>query len=249
MYTVVSVAPVSAAFEDMAPNAGAGIDAACVLAGAAEPLVPSEDALLLIQEEEEDARLLAADEDYEVDGRSCVDDDETTLWLRYTKWPARLANHPLDILSASTLQPTSSDDDYVLGDWAGTEFVSPAADEAKLRLLLQATDQMFARAEETLRQTHHRLRCWLRTYHLRHFQPVPFQPLQTDAGRARYIAIWKRFICYIFRVWATGEPLRQEIYGVQFREREAALMESVWEALPDSKGDRLEGLGESRPRG
>ncbi|OBT97665.1 hypothetical protein VE01_04423 [Pseudogymnoascus verrucosus] len=186
VYTVVSVAPVSAAFEDMAPNAGAGIDAACVPAGAAEPLVPSKDALLLIQEEEEDARLLAADEDYEVDGRSCVDDDETTLWLRYTKWPARLANHPLDILSASTLQPTSSDDDYVLGDWAGTEF--------------------------------------------------------TDAGRARYIAIWKRFICYIFRVWATGEPLRQEIYGVQFCEREAALMESVWEALPDSKGDRLEGL-------
>ncbi|KFZ19155.1 hypothetical protein V501_00793, partial [Pseudogymnoascus sp. VKM F-4519 (FW-2642)] len=67
------------AFEDMAPNAGAGIDAACVLVGVAEPLVPSEDALLLIQEEEEDARLLAADEDYEVDGCSCVDDDETTL--------------------------------------------------------------------------------------------------------------------------------------------------------------------------
>ncbi|KFY28547.1 hypothetical protein V491_00416 [Pseudogymnoascus sp. VKM F-3775] len=153
------------------------------------------------------------------------------------------------ILSASTLQPTSSDDDYVLGDWAGTEFVSPAADEAKLRLLLWATDQMFARAEDTLRQTHHRLCCWLRTYHLRHFQPVPFQPLQTDAGRTSYIAIWKRFICYIFRVWATGEPLRQEIYRVQFREQEAALMESIWEALPDSKGDRLEGPGKGNTRG
>ena len=76
----------------------------------------SEDALLLIQEEEEDAHLLATNEDYEIDGRSCVDDDETTLWLKYTKWSVQLANRPLDILSASTLQPTSSDDDHVLRD-------------------------------------------------------------------------------------------------------------------------------------
>ncbi|OBT48771.1 hypothetical protein VE00_00842 [Pseudogymnoascus sp. WSF 3629] len=206
-------------------------DCALRTAEPAERLILSEDALLSIQEEEEDARLLAANEEYEVDGRSCVDDDETTLWLKYTKWPVQLANRPLDILSASSLQPTASDDDYVLGDWAGTQFVSPAADEAKLRVLLQATDQMFTRAEETLKQTHHRLRCWLQTYHLRHFRPVPFQPLQTDAGRTRYIATWKRFICYIFRVWATAKPLRQEIYGIRFREQEAALMESVWEGL------------------
>ncbi|KAH7327562.1 hypothetical protein BKA65DRAFT_406003, partial [Rhexocercosporidium sp. MPI-PUGE-AT-0058] len=115
-------------------------------------------------------------------------------------WPIRLVNRPLDILSASALQPTASDDDYVLGDWAGTEFVSPAADEAKLRVLMHVVDQMFDRAEETLRHTHHRLRCWLQTYYLRHFRPAPFQSLQTTAARAGYIAIWKRFICYVFRV-------------------------------------------------
>ena len=135
----------------------------------------------------------------------------------------------------------------MLGDWAGTEFVSPAADEAKLRVLLQATDQMFARAEETLGQTHHRLRCWLQTYHLRHFWPVPFQPLQTDAGRTRYIAIWKRFICYIFRAWATSEPLRQEIYGIRFRKQEAALMESVWETLLNDSDDHWGEQARCRP--
>jgi hypothetical protein len=43
----------------------------------------------------------------------------------------QLTNRLLDILSASALQLTASDDDYVLEDWTGTKFVSPAADEAK----------------------------------------------------------------------------------------------------------------------
>ncbi|KFZ23550.1 hypothetical protein V502_01975 [Pseudogymnoascus sp. VKM F-4520 (FW-2644)] len=73
-----------------------------------------EDPLLLAQEEEEDARLIAADSLYKIDGRSCVDDDETTLWLKYTKWPERLANCPLNILSATVLQLAASHDNYIL---------------------------------------------------------------------------------------------------------------------------------------
>lgn len=66
-------------------------------------------------EDKEDARILKESETYEINGRSCVDDDETTPWLRYTRWPARLAGKPLDIISASTLRPTRHLDDYVLG--------------------------------------------------------------------------------------------------------------------------------------
>jgi hypothetical protein len=53
------------------------------------------------------------------------------------------------------------------------------------------------------------------------FRPVPFQRLQTAAGLAAYIRIWKCFLCYIFRVWATDEALRHEIYGIAFRPIEA----------------------------
>ena len=51
---------------------------------ASRTLVPEDDPLLLAQEEEEDARLIAVVEEYKVDGRSCVNNDETTLWLKYT---------------------------------------------------------------------------------------------------------------------------------------------------------------------
>jgi hypothetical protein len=57
----------------------------------------------------------------------------------------QLTNRLLDILSASALQLTASDDDYVLGDWTGTKFVSPAADEAKLRVLMRGRPDLHPR--------------------------------------------------------------------------------------------------------
>jgi hypothetical protein len=42
-------------------------------------LVPKDDLLLLAQEEEEDARLIAIVEEYEVNGRSYINNDEMTL--------------------------------------------------------------------------------------------------------------------------------------------------------------------------
>ena len=66
-------------------------------------------------EDEEDARLLQESAAYEVNSCMSIDDNETTVWLQYTGWPARLASRPLDIISASTLRPTRHCNDYILG--------------------------------------------------------------------------------------------------------------------------------------
>ena len=197
-------------------------------------------------EDEEDARILKESETYEINGRSCVDDDETTPWLRYTRWPARLAGKPLDIISASTLRPTRHLDDYVLGTWAGQDFASPAEDEAKLRTLMAAADLMFGRAMETLESTHHRIRCWLKSYNEMRFRPVPFTALRTRQGQEGYFAIWKQFICYAFRAWATKEPLREEIYSLQFQEKEARLMDYIWSEILDVGGGLADGDDDAR---
>jgi hypothetical protein len=96
---------------------------------------------------------------------------------------------------------------------------------------MRSVNQMFVRAEETLRHTHYRLRCWLQTYHQRHFRPIAFDNVRTTRSRIGYISIWKHFICYIFRVWAIDERLREEIYSVNFRELEAGQMEYIWSTL------------------
>jgi hypothetical protein len=47
-------------------------------------LVPEDDPLLLAQEEEENACFIAVMEEYEVDGCSCINNNKTTFWLKYT---------------------------------------------------------------------------------------------------------------------------------------------------------------------
>lgn len=204
----------------------------------------SEDISLATQEEDEDARLIALAESYEVNGQSCVDDDETTLWLKYTQWPTRLASKSLDILSASAQKPMPYASEYTLGSWTGYDFDSPAEDEAKLCILMKAVDHMFERVMQTLDKTHNRIRCWLVTYDERKFRPIPFMRPQKRDSKKWYIGVWKQFICYVFRVWATEEPLRDEIYGLQFHKREAGLMDYIWSTLlepPDSKDNNIDG--------
>jgi hypothetical protein len=201
-------------------------------------LYPTTNEALWAQEEVEDKRLI--EETYLIQQRkeqsSCTEENETTPWLKHTKWPVLFRNRPLDILTASALQPSKCDGDYYLGQWSGIPLTSPAIHEAKLRILMRAVDHMFIRAEETLKHTHYRLRCWLQTYHERHFRPVAFSSLQSKNSRTNYISMWKRFICYVFRLWATDNRLRETIYGVSFRQVEAGQLRYIWSTLLDDVG-------------
>ena len=66
----------------------------------------------------------------------------------------------------------------MLGTWAGEHFVSPVADEVKLRQLVQLLDQMFDRCNQTVAATPHLLRCWLHSYSPDKYFPKPFTLLQ-----------------------------------------------------------------------
>lgn len=134
-------------------------------------------AILTDQEDEEDTRPLSTISGFEDDGRFSIDDDETTLWLKYTKWPITLAGRPLDILSASALRPVDYEGDNILGSWGGFNFDSPQADESKLLGIMLAVDAVFERALETLDHTPHRTRCWLATFDAKRFMPLPFTRL------------------------------------------------------------------------
>ena len=135
---------------------------------------PHED-VLLAQEAAEDARLQCrrakmwmAEQVY-----SCSADNETTPWLKHTRWPTIFHNRPLDIIAATAQKPGHRQEpacDYLLGHWRGRPLVSPAQDEAVLRRLMDAVDHMFARAGATLDQTSYRWRCWLNTYDDNHRQ-------------------------------------------------------------------------------
>ena len=122
----------------------------------------SYDGILHAQEIAEDNRLrlrefqmLQEDQDH-----SCIDDSETTPWLKHTGWPQRFRNRPLDIIATSARQPVrhpnAYSEDLVLGRWKAQELRSTAENEARIRVLMRAVDDMYDRAEHKLTHTPYR---------------------------------------------------------------------------------------------
>ncbi len=88
---------------------------------------------------------------------SCIEDNETTPWLEFTKWPELFVNRPIEIITTTARLPSRSswnNEGYLLGDWRGSPVYSSAVTERRIRLLMTGVDDMFDRASATLA-------CWL----------------------------------------------------------------------------------------
>ena len=158
--------------------------------------------------------------------QSCEEDNETTPWLKHTRWPEIFQNRPLDIITASAKQPArgpyQSGEDYLLGYWRGLPLYSPAAAEAQLRLLMRTVDDVFDRAKATLASTSYRSRCWLSSHWKDQFwhRALRIPPPSTEQ---KYKSYWKQFICYVFRALAQKPALRREIYNVPLGDRKSVV--------------------------
>ncbi|KAH7248459.1 hypothetical protein B0J15DRAFT_562961, partial [Fusarium solani] len=159
------------------------------------------------------------------DKAEVTEQNETTPWLQHTRWPELFHNRPLDIIAASARQPGPiRGEDYLLGQWKGTSFWSSADAEAQLRILLRGVDLMFDRATATLARTSYTSRCWLNTYSKDVFWPHAFRLVSCFK---RYVSVWKRFICFIFRVLRFKARHRQQIYNLRLGSDEEKMMQYI----------------------
>ncbi|KAH6959556.1 hypothetical protein BKA56DRAFT_561907, partial [Ilyonectria sp. MPI-CAGE-AT-0026] len=161
---------------------------------------------------------------------SCTEDSETTPWLKHTGWPQRFCNRPLDIITASARLPirgpNTYKEDLVLGRWKGELLRSPAASEARMRVLMHAVDDMFDRAEDTLASTPYQSRCWLTSYQQAMFRHRPLRAMSAATARG-YKSKWKKFICYIFRAFEMSPSLRRDIHNVPLRGDDVQMMRHI----------------------
>ncbi|EXM14333.1 hypothetical protein FOTG_17263 [Fusarium oxysporum f. sp. vasinfectum 25433] len=66
-----------------------------------------------------------------------INPNETTPWLRHTRWPDLFRNRSLEVISTTAQQPDFvQGQDYLLGKWKGSSVESSAEAEAQLRILL-----------------------------------------------------------------------------------------------------------------
>lgn len=141
-----------------------------------------------------------------------VEQNETTPWLQHTGWPRLFHSRPLGIIAATAKKPKPAwNENYLLGQWHDTVLRIPATKEAQLRVILHGVDLMIDRATSTLAKTSYRSRCWLNTYWKDTFWPHEFKIVKC---LKRYVDVWKRFICYVFRVQHFESYQQQDIYNL-----------------------------------
>ncbi|KAH7459229.1 hypothetical protein FOMA001_g20149 [Fusarium oxysporum f. sp. matthiolae] len=154
-----------------------------------------------------------------------VEQNETTPWLQHTGWPRLFHNRPLGIIAATAKKPKSAwNEDYLLGQWHDMALRSPAPVEAQLRVILRGVDLMIDRATFTLAKTSYRSRCWLNTYWKDNFWPHEFKVVKC---LERYVDVWKRFICYVFRVQHFQTHQQQDIYNLRLGSDQTIMMRHV----------------------
>ncbi|WKT54184.1 Helicase superfamily 1/2, ATP-binding domain [Fusarium oxysporum f. sp. vasinfectum] len=150
---------------------------------------------------------------------------ETTPWLQHTRWAELFRNRSLEIIAATAKLPASQwSRRYLLGQWQGLDFWSSAETEAQLQVILRGLDLMFDRARATLDRTPYISRCWLNTYAKDAFWPHGFRVIPTFK---RYLAIWKRFICFVFRVLQYPSWQRKEVYNLRLGSDEIKMMQHI----------------------
>lgn len=154
-----------------------------------------------------------------------AEQSETTPWLQHTRWPELFRNRPLDIIAAAARQPKLlGGGSYLLGRYQGSPLWSSAETEAQLRIILQGLDLMFDRARATVDRTPYMSRCWLNTYSKDTFWPHGFRIIPSFKA---YLAIWKRFICFVFRVLQYSSRQRREIFNLRPGSTEMKMMQYI----------------------
>ncbi|KAH6670818.1 hypothetical protein B0J14DRAFT_702838 [Halenospora varia] len=169
-----------------------------------------------------------------------VERSDTTPWLQYTKWPQQFASRPVDIIAATARQPCLyPSEDYVLGFWNSVALTSPVVDEVKIQTILDMLDGMFDRCQQKLDASSYQLRCWVKSFTHDAFYPYPLQRHESKATEKKHIHLWKRFFCYIFRVWAMSEEARSEIYGLVFNAQQQMTISRIWQAVDENTRDYM----------
>jgi hypothetical protein len=150
---------------------------------------------------------------------------EMTPWLLHTRWAELFRDRPLGIIASTAKQPASQwSRNYLLGQWQGFPMWSSGETEAQLQIILHGLDLMFDRARATLDRTPYISRCWLNTFAKDAFWPHGFRIIPSFK---KYLAIWKRFICFVFRILQYPSWQRKEVYNLRLGSNETKMMQHI----------------------
>jgi hypothetical protein len=141
---------------------------------------------------------------------------ETTNWLARTGWSAHLNGLDLRDIHSHSRMPGREDD--------------------ALRRLVANLDQLFfGRCITGLSSMPLMTRLLLASPHPGDAHSRPFGPLQEKTSMERYLAYWKRFLCYCLNVLPLDEDALRREHGFGFTENQRADLEQLWDHIRDDR--------------
>lgn len=145
---------------------------------------------------------------------------EITNWLKRSGWTAHFIDRNLREIYLCSRMPGPEDD--------------------RLRRLVAAVDRMFfTRCIGGLKSMPLMARLLLASPHPKDAHSRPFGPLQEKTSMDRYLAYWKRFLCYCLNVLSLESDTLLEQHGFSFTGGQRRSLGMLWEHLQD--GDWPEG--------
>jgi hypothetical protein len=164
-----------------------------------------------------------------------------------TGWTEFFNDRPLDlIVAASTLPSPKPVHPHCMTLACGTKVtISIAAVEIRINQIIALMDDVIERCRHTLDATSTMIRSWVLSYHPDRFHRKPFQELQDEKSLQKYVNLWKRFLAYVYRIWAfpIWSPMEQEqvedIYGMQISTDEHKMLSVIWKLMDPRRVSNL----------
>jgi hypothetical protein len=148
--------------------------------------------------------------------------------MRRTGWATTFAGADRRLLSLLIQNPAVDGHRLALGRYGTRVLYSSADDERRIVAIAGAVDRFFDRCEDTVRNTEHSIRCWLRSQIPGRSYKAPFEIPGRKQTITQYRTWWKRMMFTLFRLYRLEDAARDEFLRVQLSDKQREALRLVW---------------------
>ena len=124
--------------------------------------------------------------------------------------------------------PTVDGFSLALGHYGTQSLWSSVQDERYLAAISYAVDRFLDRCEDTVRNTDHSIRCWLRGQIPDRPFKAPFNLVMRKSSRIKYRSVWKSMLFFILRLYRLDNAVQAHLLQMRFSPAQGSAIEKLW---------------------
>jgi hypothetical protein len=168
-------------------------------------------------------------------------DDPANLtgWMRRTGWVELFDGADRGLLYRLRTSPAVDGFSLALDDNGTQSLRSSVEDERYLATIGYAIDQFLDRCEDTVRNTDHSIRCWLRSQIPDRPFKAPFNLVMRKSSRTKYRSVWKSMLFFILRLYRLDDNIQVQLLQIRLSPAQNSAIEKLWLAATSQSSPNL----------